>query len=261
MDRVAVLIPVYNDPVGLEATLASLQAHPEDLEVVVVDDSQPHLNIPLQVGPHPVKVLQFEQRQGFVKALNLGLEYILQQGYTYIARLDAADIPLPGRFGKQLKAFRQNPRLGLLGTYTEFVDPVGKLLYTWRPPTDEPQLRRFLHLQNAFVHSSVMYTSQVIRKVGFYREGYPAAEDYELFFRISSKFEVGMLGEVLMRCDLDPDGISVKSRRNQLRSAFRVRLEHFDPLLKESYTGLVRGALSSVLPFALVNRIKERMWG
>jgi glycosyltransferase involved in cell wall biosynthesis len=262
MKRLALLIPVYNDQKGLEITLSALVNHAEPLDIWIVDDgSDVPVQVPKASGSNNIFVLRTPHNQGIVGALNTGLEQILHKKYCYIARLDAGDIPLTGRFAKQLERFYANPRLGLVGTHTEFVDAEGQLLYMWQPPTNPVHLRRFMHLQNPFVHSSVMFGSEVIRTVGCYSEKFSASEDYELFFRIAKRFEIAMVGEVLMRCDLNPNGLSVRKRNAQMRSALAIRLKNFDPLIIESYKGLLRGAISSKLPLSWVNEIKRLLWG
>lgn len=262
MKKLAVLIPVYNDSKGLEITLDALIKQANALDIWVVDDgSDIPIQLPKSDRSNNIYLLRTPHNLGIVGALNTGLRRILQEEYPYIARLDAGDISLPGRFTKQLALFQSNPKLGLVGTYAEFVDLDGRLLYIWRPPTNPVLLRKFMHLQNPFVHSSVMYTSEAIRTVGFYSEQYPASEDYELFFRIARHFEVAMIGDILMRCDLNPRGLSVRKRSAQMRSALSVRLRNFDPMVIESYKGLVRGAISSILPLDWVNAIKRQMWG
>ncbi len=262
MKKIAVLIPVYNNQKGLKTTLSALANHIEPMDIWIVDDGS---DAPIQLSKkersHDIFVLRIPRNQGIVGALNTGLEHILSKEYSYIARLDAGDIPLPGRFTRQLECFYSNPKLGLVGTHTEFVDQEGKPLYTWRPPTDPVCLRKFMHLQNPFVHSSVMYVSEAIRTVGLYSEKYPASEDYELFFRISKRFEVAMVGETLMRCDLNPSGLSVQKRNAQMRSALLIRLRNFDPIIIESYKGLLRGVVSTMLPLSWVNEIKRWLWG
>ena len=259
--KLAVLVPCFNNPSGLEGTLRLLEPIQTPFDIVIVDDgSTLALEIPQQIGSHAIHALRLEQNQGIEGALNAGLAWILERDYVFIARLDAGDEPSSDRFEKQLTVLLDQPEVGLVGVHTEFVRPSGELLYAWRPPTDAQQLRRFMHLQNPFVHSGVMYRTEVIRAVGDYGHAFPAAEDYELFWRIARQFRVAMIGEVLMRCELNPAGISVQKRRRQSASLLRVRLHYFDPLIPESYVGVLRGALAYALPLEMVNAIKGRLW-
>lgn len=259
--KLAVLIPCFNNPSGLETTLRLLEPIQTPFDVVIVDDgSIPALEIPKNIGSHAIQALRLEQNQGIEGALNAGLAWILEHEYGFIARLDAGDEPRSDRFEKQLGVLVLQPKIGLVGVHTEFVRPSGERLYVWRPPTEPKQLRSFMHLQNPFVHSGVMYRANAIRDVGVYGHTFPAAEDYELFWRIACRFEIAMIGEVLMCCELNPAGISVQKRRRQSVSLLRVRLRYFDPRVLESYVGVLRGALAYALPLEMVNAIKGHLW-
>jgi glycosyltransferase involved in cell wall biosynthesis len=261
MIELAVLIPCFNNPAGLTETLRSLEHIQTAFDVTVVDDgSSPPLEVPSQVGSHTVHTIRLEKNQGIEAALNAGLTWILEHDYSLIARLDTGDEPAPDRFEKQLAVMLEKSDVGLVGVHTEFIRPSGERLYAWRPPTDPRQLRLFMHVQNPFVHSGVMYRVDAIRNVGMYGHDFPAAEDYDLFWRISQCFDVAMIGEVLMRCELNPVGISVRKRRRQSASLLRVRLRYFNPRVVQSYVGVVRGAFAYVLPLELVNAIKGRLW-
>lgn len=261
MNKLAVLIPVFNDQHGLETTLTALAMCLENADVWIVDDgSETPIEVSSIGGLNSLHLIRIPSNQGIVAALNTGLARILDAGYTYIARLDAGDIPLKDRFKRQLQLLTSSSKIGLVGVHTEFVNPQGELLYAWRPPHEVEKLRRFMHMQNAFVHSSVMYTAAAIREVGGYRDKYPGAEDFDLFWRIMQKYEVAMIPEVLMRCELNPKGLSLRKRRQQLSSITALRLEHFDPYVKESYLGLFRGLLSTILPIWFVNLLKQFFW-
>jgi glycosyltransferase involved in cell wall biosynthesis len=259
--ELAVLIPCFNNRSGLRGTLRSLENIQTAFDVIVVDDgSSPPLEVPNHIGSHAVHALRLEKNQGIEAALNAGLAWILERGYGLIARLDAGDEPAPDRFEKQVTVMLEHPDVGLIGVHTEFVLPSGESLYTWRPPSEPERLRRFMHLQNPFVHSGAMYRTSAIRAVGVYGHAFPAAEDYELFWRIAHRFGVAMIGEVLMRCELNPAGISVQKRKRQSASLLRVRLRYFNPHVLESYVGVLRGTLAYVLPLEIVNVIKGRLW-
>jgi hypothetical protein len=83
--------------------------------------------------------------------------------------------------------------------------------------------------------------------VGAYSYDYPAAEDFEFFWRIANRFRVANVPEVLLVTRYDRNGISVTRRRRQLRSKLRIQLEHFrvdEPL---SFVGVAKTlALMSV---------------
>lgn len=233
MSRVTLLIPVYNDQHGLQRSLASLTDE-VPLDIVVVDDgSTPPIRLPEVPPPHRAFLLRLEENKGIEHALNHGLGWILERGYEYVARLDAGDIPLPGRFLKQVEFLDGNPEYALVGGQVQFVGPDGVEVFRERFPTEDAQIRRIMHARNCFIHPAVMIRASALKEVGLYSDRYKAVEDFELFFRIMGRFKVANLPDYVVRCEINPKGISLR-RRAQVLGRLKVMLLHFDPRIKES---------------------------
>ncbi|WP_026174896.1 glycosyltransferase [Thermus igniterrae] len=259
--HVALLIPVYGDQKGLEKTLSTL---PSDLplDVVVVDDgSHPPLVLPPVGEPHRAFLLRLDTNQGITRALNHGLHWVLERGYPYVARLDAGDLALPGRFGRQLRFLEENLEYGLVGGQVRFVDLEGRETHRERFPTEDWEIRRVMHARNVFMHPAVMMRTEALKKVGLYRETYPAAEDYDLFFRLMRHYKVANLPEEVLVCRINPGGISLRKRRQQLRTRLRILAENFEPGLKESWLGLAKNLALFLAPTPLVFWAKRLLKG
>lgn len=115
------LIPCYNNKKGLIASLKSVQYPKEKCEILIVDDgSNPALSAEQLQNEVPflyIKVIRVEKNLGIVNALNVGLNWILNNCDTmYIARLDAGDSCYPDRFYKQTEFLNKHPEIALLGT-------------------------------------------------------------------------------------------------------------------------------------------------
>jgi len=254
----SVLIPVYNAPYDLAKSLNSLAQVTTPLDIVVVDDgSRPPLQIPELIGSHRLILLRNRTNAGIERALNTGLRYILTQGYEFVARLDAGDICTPDRFAKQLHYMRQNPEVMLVGSYVEHIDTQGKPVFTQYVPLSPQDIRRQMHLNSSFVHPAVMIRCSAFRELGLYSYDYPAAEDYELFFRFVKRYPVGNLNEVLTFKEISPYSISLTKRKKQLRSRLRIQLKYFDPALKESYIGVLKTLILYLTPYNLILKLKQ----
>ena len=188
--RLAVLIPVFNDQPGLERALGSLAADGEDFDVYVVDDGgDPPIKVPPDL-PYQVRLLRQEPNQGITAALNAGLRAIAEAGYEYVARLDAGDLSLPGRFAAQIKFMDGHPDHAVVGTATRYVDPEGGLLFDFHPPLRDHDLKRFLRYRAGLVHPSVMIRLQAIMACGGYRDRFRGGEDYDLFMRLGQSHKL-----------------------------------------------------------------------
>lgn len=257
LNPITLLIPVYNDQLGLNLSLSTL---PDDLslDVIVVDDgSKPPIQLQMLPAPHRGFLLRLEKNRGIEHALNHGLNWILERGYEYVARLDSGDVSLPHRFTEQLAFLRAHPAYALVGGQARFVDAAGKEVFRECFPTSNEVIGRTMHARNCFVHPAVMLRTTVLREVGLYSDRYKAAEDYELFFRIMRNYKVANLESKVVSVHLNPQGISLKKRRRQIVSRLKVMLRYFDPLKTESYLGLVKNMALLVTPTHWVTSAKQ----
>lgn len=257
--RLAVLIPVYNDQEGLELSLASLDES-LPLDIVVVDDGSDPPIQPLKLpGQHRLFLLRLEENRGIEHALNHGLRWIMEREYVYVARLDAGDISYPDRFLKQKKFLDENPDYALVGGQVRFVDGSGRELFRERFPTEPDEIGRIMHARSCFIHPAVMMRVAALKEVGMYSDQYPAAEDYELFFRLTKRFKVANLPDVVLDYRVDPKGISLSKRRRQILSRIRVMLKYFDPARKEAWLGLLKSVVLLGVPVVFVQMLKRRL--
>ncbi|WP_243027447.1 hypothetical protein [Thermus albus] len=106
-----------------------------------------------------------------------------------------------------------------------------------------------------------MFRTEALKEVGLYSSHYPAAEDYDLFFRMAKRYPVANLEDRVLRYHVNPSGISLQKRRKQLWSRLRILLREFVPQYKESWLGLAKNALLLALPVPLVTRFKRLLKG
>ena len=114
---IAILIPVYNDPDGLEMTMQSLREDTVEADIFIVDDGSD----PPQEAPEPgvgqrIFLHRLDCNGGITRALNAGLREIVNAGrYEYVARIDAGDLAKPGRFFAQKAFLDANPDHAVVG--------------------------------------------------------------------------------------------------------------------------------------------------
>lgn len=258
VNEIAVLIPVYQNQSGLEKTLKSIRG--ENLDIFVVDDGSFQ---PITVDAYRdwfsiLNVCRLEKNSGIANALNYGLDEIFRFSYNYVARLDAGDYSLPGRFEKQRAFLEDNPDYALIGGQVKFIDQNGIELWRENLPTADPEIRRNMHARNCIIHPAVMMRISALKHVGGYSLCYPAAEDYELFMRLTKYYAVANLAEFVVKCEINPSGISLQYRRRQVLSRMKVMIEYFDPQLKESYLGILKNLFLLFFPYPIVINIKNK---
>lgn len=246
--------------------LKSVQSIQENLpvDIIIVDDGSTTEKInetELDILETPTLKLHFiylSENRGIEEALNTGLKYILKKPYRYIARLDCGDLCMPNRFAIQKRALCDEESLGLVGAYVYYINLQGKVIHDFKPPTSYGEVLKKMHINSMFVHPAVMFKREVVEKVGFYPNGYPAAEDFAYFFKIIKQYKAYNIPQYLVEYEINPDGISLSRRKEQLNSRFKILKEEFYWGFYPCY-GLVRNFIISKLPYSLIHKIKKTL--
>jgi glycosyltransferase involved in cell wall biosynthesis len=260
MNRIALLIPHYNDAAGLYASLASLDAD-EQVDVFVVDDGSTRIRIdePLAAAAfHAQGVLNFiylPQNLGIDGALNAGLAEIRRRGYAYVARLDCNNRHVGQRLRIQADFLDAHPEVCLLGTAADYFRG-DAICFTVRHPQTHAAIRRAMQKDSAFIHSSVMFRTSLVDEIGLYPVDFPAAEDFEYFWRMLERHQVANLPDVLIRNEYNDGGISMTRRRRQQTSRLRILLRHYD-FSPHATVCLLLPLLSLTLPLGFVRALKR----
>lgn len=258
--RIAVLIPVYNEGGRLRETLESLRAQTVAFTAVLVDDgSTPALDVDVRAYAYPIVLVRMARNGGIEAALNAGLEFIEAEGFELVARLDVGDRCAPARLATQQAFLDASPDVHLVGSDVEWRHDDGSLAFALTLPATHHEISRALHHTVCLIHPTVMFRTSVLRAVGKYSYEYPAAEDFEFFWRIAQRFQVANVPEVLLVTRFDRNGLSVTRRRKQLRSKLRIQLENFrvgEPL---SFVGVAKTLALMSVPYSGVVALKRAL--
>ena len=257
----AVLLPVYQNLTGIELSLDSISCakHPCEIITIAVDDgSVPALTLDLNryrnIG---LTILRLTHNQGIEAALNCGLKLAESLNVSYVARLDAGDTIAPERLVKQMLLLETRPDIVIVGSRVRFVNEYGVEQFIFTPPDSDRGIRRRMHLSNSLIHPAVMIRMAALNGGDSYGTGYPAAEDYELFFRLLGKGKAASIPESLTVTMLASKGISLQNRRRQLISRLRIQLRYFEWRFIESYLGIAATICFLAIPAGVVGRIKR----
>jgi cellulose synthase/poly-beta-1,6-N-acetylglucosamine synthase-like glycosyltransferase len=220
--RITVVMAVRDGDRSLAAAVDSILSQSfSNFELVVVDDGSrdttPQLLAEYAKRDPRVRVLS-QGPQGIAAALNRGLS---ASRSAIIARLDADDVALPDRLRRQLSFLESHPEILLLGSWAIRIDAVGRRTGVLKPPTQHSALLRALGRDNSFVHSSVMYRKSDVVGLGGYRAAFEAAEDYDLWLRLSERGQIANLAEPLVCYRTHEESITWRS---QVWQAFSVRI-------------------------------------
>lgn len=252
--RISVIMPVKNGQATLQEAIDSvLNQTASDFELLIIDDGSKDASqaIAQQNARKDSRIRALSTtnltlidsganvsatKPGIVSALNFGLS---QARGEFIARLDADDSAMPTRFDIQLKALENNLNLAVVGSfYREISDSGREITPTCPLPVGVEVIRNHLwSVGNAICHPSVMIRATAIKAVGGYREQFSLAEDYDLWLRISERYSLDNIPEVLTSYRRHTQSVSTKNLEKQMfisiaaRTSAEIRRHHhFDPV-------------------------------
>jgi len=220
--RVSIVMPVFNGGAYLTEAVESLLAQTlSDFELVAVDDGSDDGSVAVLEGfrerDRRVRPI-FAAHQGIVAALNRG---VTEARAEYVAIANADDVSIPERLARQARYLDEHEQVAVVGSAVETIDEVGRPGHRLRFPSEPGRVRATLRKHNCFAHPSVMFRRSVVAAVGGYRIDY--AEDYDLWLRISERFDLANLEEVLVLYRVHPGQISLSriDEMERLRLAVR----------------------------------------
>lgn len=110
---ISVVIPLFNQPHLLLATLEALKAQStSELEIIIVDNNSNSSTKELLTIIEGAKIIQNQSNMGFAIACNQGAQ---AANGEFLLFLNSDAIPLPGALEAALKIFKCNTRIGAVG--------------------------------------------------------------------------------------------------------------------------------------------------
>lgn len=205
MPKVSVIIPTYNRANFIGETIQSvLDQTFQDFEIIVVDDGS---------TDNTKEIIEsFIKKSGKIKYLyeknsgtcaaprNVGF---YNSTGKYLCFLDSDDLWLPEKLQKQIDFFKNsgNEKLGFIDCGTLIINEHGKEIknnYNF-PKYQGNVYKDFLKYNFVLSPGSVLIKRSVLENIGLFDENLPSAEDWELWIRISKKYEFASLKEPLFK--------------------------------------------------------------
>jgi glycosyltransferase involved in cell wall biosynthesis len=193
--EVSVVVCALQEGRYLDQAVRSLLGQREvRIQVVVVWDSERRPPRQAWEDSPAVTCVENGARLGTPVALNAGLAACEAD---FVARLDHDDLAEPGRLKNQRDYLMAHPRCVMVGSRAWYIDSSGNRLGV-TPDYSADDVRSLLARRNIFVHSSVMYRKEQVRRLGGYNPQSLRMQDYELFLRLSGEGPLAILPEPLV---------------------------------------------------------------
>ncbi|HPC35526.1 MAG TPA: glycosyltransferase [Candidatus Marinimicrobia bacterium] len=194
--KVSVIIPTYNREACLERAIVSvLNQTYRNFELIVIDDGSTD-NTSRIIHRYKNKIRYYSQlHSGVSTARNLGLE---KSEGTWVAFLDSDDYWLPRKLERQMQCLAENPKWLVLQTDEKWIRN-GVVV---NPTKKHQKYSGWIFAQCLPLcivsPSAVIVHQKVFNDVGVFDESLPVCEDYDLWLRVSLKYEIGLLPEKLI---------------------------------------------------------------
>lgn len=219
---ISVLMPVKDTPGRwLDAAVRSILAQTESrFEFLIVDDGSGaacRRRLEAWAARDPRIVLLRTSGVGVTRALNLGLNYARAE---YVARMDGDDLAEPTRFAEQAAYLDAHPGCVAVGSDCVFIDPDGRPLRRFRPPTAHAEIMREM-LEGAdgvISHPAAALRRQAVARIGGYSTAFPHCEDLDLFLRLGEIGALANLRRPLLRYRLHLKAVSFRNAAEQWRT-------------------------------------------
>jgi glycosyltransferase involved in cell wall biosynthesis len=220
MPRVSVIMSVFNGEPFLRAALESMFRQTfTDFEFIIIDDGSTDRSAAIiREYIDPRLILLEQDNQGIAMALNRGLS--IAQG-EYIARQDADDISHPERFRVQLEFLDAHPEIAVLGTAGLLIDSEGRQFSAFLPFTRHEQLvKELLRGVCPLLHGSVLVRRAALVDVGGYKSVFGHAQDVELWLRMSARYRLANVRDVLYQLRKHDESITQKAHIDLMIKTF-----------------------------------------
>jgi glycosyltransferase involved in cell wall biosynthesis len=199
---ISVIMACYNAEEFLEEAICSVIGQTyEQWELLIVDDrsTDGSVRIAQQYAllDSRIVLLQSDAQSGAASVRNRGIAAAKGE---WCAILDADDVFFPQKLSRQVEALSGTSRtLEVIGSGYVEIDESGIVGLRFLYEDNSARLKRDLRRRIKFPpHSSMLFRTEAVRRVGGYNPLLQRSEDYDLCLRLSESGEFGAVAEVLL---------------------------------------------------------------
>lgn len=248
VSKVAIILPTYNSERYIEESLNSIFGQRfDDFSLIVVNDgstdgTEAILN---SFNDSRLKVVNLSHNTGVATARNIGIQIASES--DYLAIMDADDVCLPDRLGKQIEFLNENQEISIVGTRIRLFDEMGNESEFSHPIEDgEIKARMLLLNGTAMSHPTTMIRNDFLRAnfLLYPQPMRPIGEDHEFWINcILRKAKFAALPDVLLR---------KRRHKNNMSANFgdvkysRIKTETRQKLISMFYPNLNMGEAKSL---------------
>lgn len=246
---ISVIMPVYNAEKYLKKAIDSiLNQTYKDFEFIIIDGGSTD-NSQKIIESYTDKRISAIQKANFglIDTLNLGIS--LCKG-DWIARMDADDISYPNRLEEQLKYIKDD--VAVIGSQADIIDKDGKVYATTSFEVEHDEIvTKLLKNNSVIIHPSVIINKSKLICVGGYDLKIFAAEDYDLWLKISKVWKIINVNKPLLALRKHENNVGKIQREATINNGFVSLAYHFrstsEQIMSENDYILLRDKVSIIV--------------
>ena len=222
---VSIIMPVFNGQEYISKSIESVLAQSyENWELIIVNDGSTDLTEEIVYNFQNLtnKIKYFHKvNEGQVKATNFG---ILKSNGDYVAFLDSDDLWESDKLIKQVNFITNSKNIVFLYSKYNSIDENGNLLFT---NNSYDSLNHYKDLlKRCFIgRLTVIVKKSILVELNLFDEFLHSTDDWDMWIRISKKFKLSFLDEVVASYRIHPQSMS-KNSYNQLLNVSKVYSKH-----------------------------------
>jgi len=233
---ISIIIPTYNRANLLPRAIKSILNQTfKNFELIIVDDGSID-NTKEVVGrfrknDKRVRYIWQDNSGAPAKPKNAGIKNAKGE---FIAFLDSDDEWLVEKLEEQIKLFEKSnsSNLGFVGCNAVIIDKKNKKEWGYKTPRCNNVFRELLMNDFIFSSSSVIVKKEVFNKIGFFDENIRVGEDWDMWIRISRKYDFDFVPEPLFKYYIHNSNItnalSFEKQEKDLRYIFEKYRKYYE---------------------------------
>ncbi len=238
---VSVAICTYNRADFIMNSIQSaLNQNYENIEIIIVDDASTddteQIIKQIKSPKFPIHYFKNLTNLKIAKSRN---ETIKHSSGKYIAILDSDDYWIDSnKISKQVQFLETHPDHALVGTYATLVDQHNHIIGEMKNEIISTDIKKQMLVTNQFMHSSILYRTEVLNEYGLFKAGY-GWEDYDLLLKIGRKYEFANIPEKMVAYRKHTGSISNQMSFSKKISFLLILLKNF-PFYPQRFRSIFR---------------------
>ena len=205
--NVSVIIPTYNRADLVKRAIKSvLDQTYQNFELIVINDNSldDTINVINTFKDSRIQCISHKKNRGAPAARNTGIN---KSRGEYIAFLDDDDEWLPEKLEIQLEYLNHRPNVGLIYAGYEIVDKDKNKIHRINPKERGNTFHRILHT-NFIGSPTVLVRRECFESVGGFDEKFKSSQDWDMWIRISQKYDVDYVPNILAKYNISGNRIT-----------------------------------------------------